>query len=703
MLTMERNKGNFHLERENTGIGKLNNLQDMTQTNDPLLERLNTEVSGDSTQSEWGVFDGIAEPVREFKNEYTIELRHLIAERDDAVQGLTERLIANQTISISDTKRWNYLINSMKTMSKYSPNLVSMESLKKSDWATKNQRVMLAQYLLHMGAVLKKYCIIREASKLIGKLGMTEESKEYFKLEELFQTGELMVEVNGVSYKDIMSPSSENPPTNAQQLQYFFEVAAAEPEWLAFNPEKLKENQSRLREFNKDRPEAVKYTKLTEKNAAIQSTFIRYLMAADVSDFDRIITRSSQKSQISQRESARSIKSALLHLNQLSESVQHILFNPDHPEFGEICAVVNEYLTDARVHDFIFELLGFKHNAQVINGYRAAKFIPPNHPHFEFYQNLAHCLESFISTRHRNSVLVTKSDLGDIITLDSMEEKSEDSEEVKERFHSTAQKFLTQKSKFTKPVDMSTTLAGVNWGPFIMPQFIDITTFNNKGEWIRTIFHYWNEDTQERLQISLVYKPNEKFFDWSVLEDIQDPEMKTIFASFVQVNQSVLESIMEAQLQTPAKEHSLPAKADKTHRRDEEVHAARIAIKEEKSNGKKAFTEDETDQDSNSNSGNFREDSCKIKPIAIDNEHLHEQLRKLSPSNQEIVKEAIERFNSRRSNLYPQFKKLKTLRSDGKVTFRLRVGNLRVLVTEDEDKDTYVITDAADRKDIYRG
>lgn len=564
---------------------------------------------------------------------------------------------------------------------------------------TDNKQKGLLYNLAHTAHLLLQSNILEQQEEVIQKQGLILSTEEKT-LRRLVGIGEIHVKIAGVSIRDLMNNRKVSP---ASAYRFFAELYT-----VMNNPEIEK---TKVFEENSS-PLTINYPNLTRAtiyNAALLALSINTI---DEDFFDEMVFNFLQnKIDSSQKNIIATAKRLIQQASDLKDKMFFTVFDPESPDFPSLKGLVEKHLLKEDIEEQALAMiaLGIDDNRSAIYAYRKAQGLSgEDNPNSAFYKNLARCIGN-VMEYCSSETIPTKDNLFYLINPDVIIDDKERPafEDLKRMADSIFQKYSKQEYE-TEPEK-------IDWKNHVVPTNVDMLFPRGNSQIFIIALTYKNEEGEE-LSLKLFFDPKRKQFDWYARESPDDPEMQTIRQTMFLAAYSILK---DAQKQAGAlyqeRQSAKSAEMKPSLQPTAPIKIPQTSWAPRQKAIKRRWPES-LDQIGKGVDIKFivpiRETQQKVKKhIAIpdDENALRDMMEGITPTNQNMIIEAIKEFNNRNIG---EFKPLKKVQHQGSKSWELKASDFRVLVIEvlsqkgdreEKGTKTFEIYRISHRKDTFRG
>jgi hypothetical protein len=666
------------------------NQQESTSKLDKALEAIKSNSSDNTNQfeDELDLDDYMTEEQIQESRALDADFRKS-SEKYGEIEDTFEQSWADIDGSVQDIKRFNYLSQSYHDATKF-----TLKRLRSHDRVEDFKNILKIRKVggdydlrlaMEIASQVRGYMLLKEMEEISKKYHNDIAYQEYSDAAIFNDIGVPSVYVGTLRLIDIVTLPQGVQPDVVESIRYFVESQLGR---LVYNDDGLKDLE-KIASYNVD---TYGFRNFPHRARHIYQNVERAIdVFTNISprSFDKTINTSTHRSQVVVREAARWGKRIVEVIQSIRDNAFTVIMTPDDPQIDNLSTLLSNYLSEDRaLSNAALNMIGLNSTLRIYQLYRFSReMAESDHQMSSFYIQLAEAIYKYASESSNLANILTHEDLMDIVDQDKVQEAS--NEELAFHTESIVEK-LSNLPQLNILLNDPRAIGKNEWGPLLQPKQIKID-YKSKEGILTTAFYYENMSTSERLTFVISLNIATQNFNWSFLESTDEEEMKNIQNSFL----SVIDNLLDQQIRkiVPTQTQITP-KRKKTRFRDEIYDLRKEVRKSNATNGISKLIVDESVERVDENGPRRR----IFVPLDVTENQI--LFGTLPVKDREQIKLAIQRFNERKTNYYPQFKQLKNLTHDGQKYFRLRVGQFRVMVIDTEDD--YRIVDIDDRKNIYR-
>ncbi len=528
--------------------------------------------------------------------------------------------------------------------------------------------------------------------------GFAKHFAEEKRMATFYFAGPSLVKIAGLSIEDI----ANNQDLIAPSSGYKFLVEAG----------LVKKNltHDKVVDENKDLELSTVYPNTMKHNiqkAAGQILALAGGIATDVFSYaERVIAPKNNL----QSEFIKTTKEVSLAFRHLQGRIRETILNPQDMDFNDLKTALEHYLQggDERAKNLAIYMMGLNTEPNVSGMYRkVAELSAKNNNNALFYKLLANAIKEFTSETSSSLLILTEDDLPMFIST-SEEQKAQAVPNVDDLKKINGLTFQKSSNK-----DYSIDPKLINWGNVIPPQDVKIIFSEGGPGKFKIVLHYENE-MKEESNLSLSFNTKKQEFDWSFLEDPNDPKMQDAKNAFLLVTKSILLNILK-QADTEYQEKHKPIITVKAI--PSQSLPKRIGPETPREpKGKEPKTPRSKPSASTLDvlreiSFSPPEEKIRGQIASPGNDAFEKMMEGISQNNQNNIKRAIDEFNQ--GGIFKILRNVRHYDDQGKDhrVFELKSGHFRVLVTEDNGNSyaspeqkirTFTILKIQDRANIFK-
>lgn len=530
--------------------------------------------------------------------------------------------------------------------------------------------------------------------------------EQYAKPFEFVTTGNLSIKIDGLSMQDLL----DNPNVSPSKAYKFFIEAAANFGKLDFLLYEKVLGENREDELLARYPTIAK-----EKIQQLGGEIVALVeMTANPYMVNFLLDALHIQPQGSEREIVSTAEKMIKRISTIRKAMLNTLFDPSSADFPDLKEKVTEYLKGkddlARLNALhLLLLIG----DEFAGGFRLAQSLSQNgNANAPFYAFLATSIKKHleeIGSPVGSRVLLTREDLAMIIDKDkNPEPRPVPTLEELERINTLTIQKSSRKDYVIDP-------DAIEWQNLIPSTRISFAFFKGGSRKFAITFDYENEKG-EILSLDFGFDTKKGYFDWSFMEDPEDPEMQEMKDTLMLATREILLDVKEqaeAEYQQKQMEKQASAQSHQpTQSRKIRPNETYVPRQKEKSQERPQPLTPIQEILQSEFSFLIQPEQQRIKNqiVLSPNDNLDKMMRNLSEADKRLAIEGIEEYNQRGIG---QFKRLRYSGEERTPLFTLRIncgsgGGIRVLMheisnpTEPNNTRAFEIVDIDYRKNIYR-
>lgn len=406
-----------------------------------------------------------------------------------------------------------------------------------------------------------------------------------------------------------------------------------------------------------------------------------------------------------QKEACATFNSVYDRVRQTREEFYQILMDPDHPKYQELMSFFldnySNYTTDFLDTCLVFSIPNLQKT------FRRAKELAKNSPHPDIYALIRDTLSDVSVLRKGGGIPIPVAEMDQILDF----EKTKLSEIPEPKMTEIGQKInginslpCTLRLK-DKIFSLTTDEVGTDWGFINLPEVVNLALDkNNPYTKFALSFEWSNKETKESFSFTCIFDTKRRLFEWSFLEDPDDPDFQFVKGQILRTVASALDQITD-ELKALPKEKSNYTPKENGQNLPTSVKTEKIHFHDEVYDIRKSKSEANGLDESESMLAHdlkkeIRESRLFLKKIKICEPKFWQEenlFKGLSENEITNLKKAIHDYNE--TGTGSMVKMLSREKS-----FRLKVGKYRIIfdVIETPLGDKLIPVSAQHRREVYR-